>query len=103
MKKINWTSELIVGLSGIILALISLWFTSRQVSLSEAHNRVSVRPKLTLAFQVDGKRDRYGWYLSNNGLGPAYFTGFQLSVDDIPVQSKKLGWLTHWNLMRKIL
>jgi hypothetical protein len=94
MKKATWNWEFIVGLTGIALALLSLWFTFKQTSLSEAHNRVSVQPKLTLAFQVDSKRERFGWYLSNNGLGPAYFTGFQLFVDDIPVQSRTLGgWL----------
>lgn len=78
----------------MLVAVTSLVFTYRQISLSEAHDRISVQPRITLSFQNDGKRDRKGWYMSNNGLGPAYFTNFQLYVDNLPIQSKFLvGWI----------
>ncbi|MFT3760150.1 hypothetical protein [Thauera sp.] len=88
-RKFNW--ELVVGVCGIALGLISLVFTYYQIELSKRHDRISVQPRITLAFHSDSKRGRYGWYLSNNGLGPAYFTGFKLFVDDEPIGSTALG------------
>ncbi|MFJ2990945.1 hypothetical protein ACIPF8_24080 [Collimonas sp. NPDC087041] len=88
-RKMNW--ELCVGVCGIVIAVASVFFTYRQNEMTKQHDRISVQPRITLTFQLDSKRDRYGWYMSNNGLGPAYFTGFQLFIDDKPIQSKSLG------------
>ncbi|WP_211472507.1 hypothetical protein [Collimonas humicola] len=88
-RRINW--ELCVGVCGIVIAVASVFFTYRQSEMTKQHDRISVQPRITLTFQIDRKRDRQGWYMSNNGLGPAYFTGFQLFIDDMPIQSKFLG------------
>jgi len=80
-----------VALAG---AAIGLVFGAAQMMELRNHNHLSIQPHLTLALQDDVRLGDHGWYLSNNGLGPAVIQGFQLYVDDRRVASTAYGgWL----------
>ena len=63
------TSEKIVSMSAIIIAIASIFITFWQGIEMRNHNRLSVRPNLEMVFSVDSKS--YGYQLENKGLGPA--------------------------------
>ena len=69
-KKIS--SDKIVSYSAIIIAMASIFVANWQGIETRNHNRLSVRPKLEIIFE-SGK-DSFGYYLLNNGLGPAIVT-----------------------------
>ena len=52
------------------------WYFGQQ---SERHDRLSVRPDLTLSFDYD--ETGAGFHMANKGLGPAVIGSFQLLVD----------------------
>lgn len=91
-RSFNW--QTCIGLCGILIALISLVFAYRQTNISEKQSHVAVQPRITLTIQDDDARDRRGWYINNNGLGPAYFTNFQIFIDDQPIKSTERGGWT---------
>ena len=42
-------------------------------------------------FSNEEQQDRFGFYLINNGLGPAYLTDFQVYLDNQPVPPAAFG------------
>ena len=78
-KKRKISSETIVSLSAIIIAIASIGVTIWQGIETRKHNRLSVRPGLEITFGLD--KDNFGYFLTNNGLGPAIITYKKLFVD----------------------
>ncbi len=73
------SSDTIVSVSAIVIALASIIVTTWQGIETRKHNRLSVRPKLEIVFE-SGK-GHFGYVVKNNGLGPAIITGKKIFVD----------------------
>ncbi len=73
------SSDTIVSISAIIIALASIVVTTWQGIETRKHNRLSVSPKLELIFE-SGKNN-FGYVLTNNGLGPSIITGKRIFID----------------------
>ena len=78
-NKRKISSDTVVSLSAIIIAIASIVVTIWQGIENRNHNRLSVRPKLEINFQLT--KDNFGYILKNNGLGPAVITDKKLFVD----------------------
>jgi len=76
---LNW--EAVAALSSAIIALCALGFTAWQVRIVRQHNRLSVRPHLTMWSHSDRVNHLYTVSLLNNGIGPALIKSFQIRVD----------------------
>ncbi|NOX88762.1 MAG: hypothetical protein GXO77_07030 [Calditrichaeota bacterium] len=77
--SVKISTDTIVSLSAIIIALASIVVTTWQGIETRKHNRLSVRPRLEIIFE-SGKNS-FGYVLMNNGLGPAIITGKKIFVD----------------------
>uniref|UniRef100_UPI001CAA833B hypothetical protein n=1 Tax=Teredinibacter waterburyi TaxID=1500538 RepID=UPI001CAA833B len=75
-------NELLVGLSGVFVAVLALGFTIWQVILTRIHNRISYRPILVLATEHSFEKKSFTVVLANNGLGPALIKSFRIRVGD---------------------
>jgi len=82
--SIKISSDKIVSISAIIIAVASIVVTTWQGLETRRHNRLSVRPKLEIIFE-SGK-DSFGYKLMNNGLGPAIVTGKKIFIDGEEIQ-----------------
>jgi hypothetical protein len=51
-----------------IAALVIAWF---EYAASREHDRLSVKPIVKVAFKLTGQDDGDGFFIANNGLGPA--------------------------------
>ena len=85
------TVELIRGNVAIIIALCALGLSIWQAQATIRHNHISVEPRPIVYFSSDAKKGKFGLYLSNNGMGPAYFDGFRLLVNGKHVSDPSLG------------
>ena len=68
-----------VAIVAVVLVACSTgasWYFGQK---SEQHDRLSVRPDLTMSFDYD--ETGAGFHMSNKGLGPAVIGSFQLLVD----------------------
>jgi len=83
-RRSKISAETFVSFSAIIIALASIVVTIWQGIEIRKHNRLSVRPKLEITFKLD--KNSFGYFLTNNGLGPAILTYKKLFVDDKEVQ-----------------
>ena len=73
----NWVAVLISPLA-LVTSIYSSWETRE-------HNRLSVRPHISLSFIANDKGA--GWQRSIDGAGPAILNAFEVTVDDKPVHS----------------
>jgi hypothetical protein len=73
----NWVAVLISSLA-LVTSIYSNWETRK-------HNRLSVRPHISLSFIANDKGA--GWQRSTDGAGPAIINAFEVTVDDKPVHS----------------
>jgi hypothetical protein len=73
----NWVAVCISSLA-LITSIYSNWETRK-------HNRLSVRPHISLGFIANDKGA--GWQRSIDGAGPAIVNAFEVTVDDKPVHS----------------
>ena len=71
MGKKKFSSELIISISAIIIAVVSVVVTVWQGIETRRHNRLSVQPRLELTFALSYKEDKADFTLKNKGLGPA--------------------------------
>lgn len=73
------TSEKVVSISAIIIAMASIFITLWQGIEMRNHNRLSVRPNLELVYNVDS--ETFGYQLENKGLGPAIICNKTIYID----------------------
>ena len=73
--------EMILGIFGTFIALCALGLSIWQAQATLRHNHVSVEPRLSIYFSNDAKKGKFGLYVTNNGLGPAYIDQFRLLVN----------------------
>ncbi|GGQ13875.1 hypothetical protein [Shewanella litoralis] len=82
------TAEIIIAISSILIALCALVTTIWQGMITRKHNKLSVRPIISVYVIVSGD-NTLGLKIVNQGLGPAIITsafikknGFQFRLDD---------------------
>ena len=68
----------IVAVLVSVAALVTTWFES---SASRKHDRLSVKPIVSIAFKVTGQKGQNGFFIANNGLGPAVIKKLMLYWD----------------------
>ena len=83
MKK-RIPMDTVVSFSAIVVAIASIVVTVWQGIEMRKHNRLSVRPRLEITYEVNKKG--FGYVLKNNGLGPAVVTSKKFFVDGKEVQ-----------------
>ena len=79
-KKTNhYSSEKILSISAIFIAVVSITIGIWQGIETRKHNRLSVQPKLEISYSVS--KNDFGYRLVNNGLGPAVITEKKIFID----------------------
>ncbi|WP_423358497.1 hypothetical protein [Pseudomonas citronellolis] len=71
-----------------IIALCALGLTFWQGHIQLKHNYKSLEPRINSYLKVEGKNQKIGIYLINNGLGPAYIENLQVTVDGEPIKDE---------------
>jgi hypothetical protein len=84
MKKV-FSSDKVLSISAIIIALASIFISVWEGFEIRKHNRLSVRPKLEISYNV--AQDNFGYVLTNNGLGPAIIMEKKLFIDNTEIKS----------------
>ncbi|WP_148244424.1 hypothetical protein [Enterobacter asburiae] len=77
----------ILALTGIIIAIISLGFAIWQGREEIKHNHISVEPRINAYFANDGRKNQWGIYAINNGMGTAFVNRMTVIVDGKPVDT----------------
>jgi hypothetical protein len=85
-NTLSW--ETIANIATAVIALCALGLTWWQAAVSRNHNRLSVRPHLTLWRHLDNDNHRYQIDLLNNGIGPAVINSFSVMVDGVEIDGK---------------
>lgn len=73
--------DTILALVGIIVAVFSLFFTAWQAREQIRHNHISVEPRLNAYFSTDGRVNKAGLYIINNGMGSAFVSNITVMVE----------------------
>lgn len=71
----------ILALTGIIIAIISLGFAIWQGREEIRHNHISVEPRINAYFSNDGRKNQWGIYAINNGMGTAFVNRMVVMVN----------------------
>ncbi|MBN2093128.1 hypothetical protein JW964_26125 [candidate division KSB1 bacterium] len=80
--RLKISSDKILSLSAIIIALASVVVTIWEGAEIRKHNRLSVRPKLEIFFNHSSDENEMEWILCNNGIGPGIIKSSHIYVDD---------------------
>lgn len=75
------TSEFIIAVASIAIALSALAVAIWQGILMRRHNRLSLRPHLTFRQMMSEANPQFSLELLNNGIGPAIIKDFQVLLD----------------------
>ncbi len=78
--KIRFSSEAVLSLSAVAIAVASIFISVWQGLETRKHNRLSVRPNLEI--HLASEKDKLGYFLVNTGLGPALITKSELFFND---------------------
>lgn len=73
--------DTILAFVGIIIAVLSLWFGREQSREQIKHNHISVEPRMNAYFSNDGRTNKSGVYIVNNGMGTAFVSDITVTVD----------------------
>jgi hypothetical protein len=73
-------ASVFIAVCSVLIALSSLTLSIKEARASRQHDRLSVRPRLSISF--DYNRKGTGWTLMNDGIGPARIRGFKIFVDE---------------------
>ena len=82
----NWLSNNVIN----VLALCALGLTFWQAYISRVHNKLSVRPHLTLFFDNSTGGQEFHILLNNNGVGPALIRKSTLIIDGHEIEGNSL-------------
>lgn len=70
----------ITAICAVVIAIASLYVTIRQTALAQKHNRLSVRPFLSI-YRKQFVDQPIEYSIENRGIGPAIVKSFQVLVD----------------------
>lgn len=73
--------DTILASVGIIVAVFSLYFTQEQSKEQIKHNHISVEPRINAYVSNDGRINKSGLYIINNGMGTAFVSNITVMVD----------------------
>ena len=77
MKKKTWSSDRIIGLSAILISIMTLFVLMYQTNLMREQQRLSVLPYLGVSnFNTGGPNFKI--ILTNNGIGPAFIESIKI-------------------------
>jgi len=79
--------DTLIAFIAIILASASLGFTIWQGKQEIKHNHVSVEPRINAYFSNDGRKNMWGIYIINNGMGTAFVKNLTVRVNGEPVDA----------------
>ena len=101
----KWPISTWVGIVAAFIAACSAGVAVYFGQQTQQHNRLSVRPDLTMSFDYDDTGA--GFHMSNKGLGPAVIGSFQIFVDNKVQRTweqavKSLGLSGNFHLNKKI-
>lgn len=85
-------TDKILALSAFLTAIAALIVSFWQGIENRNHNRLSVKPQLTILPQNSTADPEIGLRLSNKGTGPALIINWDISVNNKPVGSLTEGW-----------
>lgn len=71
----------------VLIAISALGLTFWQGVVIRSHNRISVRPLVTISGAIN--QDGSGWKIGNSGLGPALVKWFEVTVEGKTVKDWK--------------
>lgn len=102
------TLELLIGVSGIIIALGAAITTIWQGFLTRQHNRLSVKPILRI--DRNSTLKYFNIVLLNNGVGPAIIKSVKYFVNNMEILGNNIpkqvieklelsGWYEHFELL----
>jgi len=74
----HWLSENMTVVFAICAMAITIW----QGYLTRRHSRLSVKPHLTIDYTYSNHDFSLEYRLSNNGLGPAIITKYEMIIDE---------------------
>ncbi len=85
----RFSSEAIISISAIIIAIASIFISVWQGLETRKHNRLSVRPNLEIHFTASN--EGFGYSLINTGLGPAMITKRNIIIEGIKGQDLRIN------------
>jgi len=86
-NQISW--EAVAAIASTIIALCALVLSIWQGYLSRRHNRISVRPHLTMWTHKYHNDGLYAADIVNNGFGPANIKCFAVKLDGKKIEGKE--------------
>jgi hypothetical protein len=94
------TSEKIMSISAIIIALASIVVTIWEGKEIRHHNRLSVRPKFEIFYSPNSEKNSMSWVIVNNGIGPGFYNYSKIFVDSVEY---KLNYASTFSEIPKVL
>jgi hypothetical protein len=95
-------AELITAIATAVIALVAVVISIIEARAARQHNRLSVRPHVSVRHHLGGSTGRLGITASNDGLGPALVNACVVEVDGTPMQEGE-GNDNGWNAALKAL
>ncbi|TRN17077.1 hypothetical protein DM586_03155 [Vibrio fluvialis] len=75
------TTDRIVSISSMVIALAALCVSMWQGFVVQKHNKLSLKPYITSAPRLPGVGGENGIFISNDGLGPAFIKEAKIIVN----------------------
>jgi hypothetical protein len=80
----NW-ANVCISACAFFVSILALVVSINSAAATREHNRLSVRPHISLSFNANDKGA--GWIRTISGAGPAIINTFEVTVDGKPVQT----------------
>ena len=94
------TFERFLPIAAFLISLVAIIISSVQYCAVTKHYHVSLQPRLHAYFSNEEQQNKFGIYLVNNGLGPAYIQKMKLYLDNDVLSETEFG--SFQSLIRKL-
>ena len=84
MKKFKLNTDKIIGLSAMLISLLTLIIFIYQTNLMREQSRLSVTPRIAFNTSLDtpDSTSIFSYYITNKGLGPAIIESIEIIHED---------------------
>ena len=80
-KKKFLSTDRILSISAIVVALCAVFVSIWQGLVTREHNRKSLLPYITSSQVISGEQGKSGIYVSNGGVGPAFIKSVNITAN----------------------
>ena len=92
IEKISHYGVVVIATLAVVVSIWQVRISERQLEIQREHNRLTVKPEITISQSISGEQSQFELRIMNKGFGPARIKNLELNYpEDVKVYLERMS------------